>query len=92
MEKARAECSPCRATGLYRGFAEPAGVAVVCLACGGSGARDVEPGRETYRPFAGRRDRDDVRYVRRSRGAFVLSCGPVGQAISYADFRAGKLP
>lgn len=88
----KVECSSCRATGLYCGFAEPPGVTVVCLNCGGSGSKDVEPGCAIDRPFVVRRQRDDVSEVRRSRGSFALSCGPVGRAISYAEFRAGKLP
>ncbi len=42
------ECAACSGTGLYRGFAEPKGVAVICNRCGGSGA-----GLGT-KPFTGR--------------------------------------
>lgn len=31
------ECNSCGATGLYKGFAEPKGTAVVCSTCGGKG-------------------------------------------------------
>ncbi len=31
------ECRSCGATGLYKGFAEPKGTAVVCANCGGKG-------------------------------------------------------
>lgn len=31
------ECQSCSGTGLYRGFAEPKGTAVVCCSCKGTG-------------------------------------------------------
>jgi hypothetical protein len=31
------ECGSCKATGLYHGFMEPKGVAVICAGCKGSG-------------------------------------------------------
>ncbi len=31
------ECRSCGATGLYKGFAEPKGTAVICSTCGGKG-------------------------------------------------------
>lgn len=33
----RIECSACNGTGLYSGFAEPEGVAVICSRCSGKG-------------------------------------------------------
>lgn len=82
------DCPACGGTGLYRGFAEPEGVAVVCLECRGTGAKEF-----SYSPFHGRRLRTDVRYVRRSRGSLVaLGVGPTGDTISYDDFRHGKMP
>jgi len=36
------ECRSCQATGLYRGFAEPEGYAVVCHTCRGQGFEDVQ--------------------------------------------------
>lgn len=84
----KAECGDCRATGLYRGFAEPAGVGVVCLTCGGTGCKEM-----TYTPFTERKPRDDVRYVQRSSGSFIgASVGPRGGKITYQQFLSGQLP
>lgn len=85
--KVKAVCGPCRGTGLYRGFAEPKGVAVVCLECEGSGCKTVE-----YEPFVRRADRADVSEVRRSAGRLILNCGPSGGRVTYAEFQAGKMP
>lgn len=49
-------CPSCRGTGVYRGFAEPPGVGVVCLKCSGTGAASL-----TYEPFAGRAPRHPSR-------------------------------
>jgi hypothetical protein len=85
--KVKTECGACRGTGLYRGIAEPKGVAVVCLRCRGTGCEELE-----YVPFTERKRRDDVQTVRQSRGSFILSCGPVGDSVTYAEFIAGKMP
>jgi hypothetical protein len=81
------ECKACSGTGLYRGCAEPQGVAVVCFVCGGSGESLIE-----YTPFTGRKRRNDVQYVQRSKGSFILNCGPTGQSITYDQFFNGELP
>ncbi len=73
-ETVSAECDSCNATGIYRGFAEPKGVGVVCLSCGGSGCTEI-----TYTPFVRRHPRQDVETVQLSRG---------GKSISYRDFLA----
>lgn len=87
MAEVKAECGSCGGTGLYRGMAEPKGIAVVCLTCGGTGCKTI-----TYTPFQARKPRSDVRTVQRSAGSFILDCGPVGHAISYQDFQNGKMP
>lgn len=77
-----AECTSCKATGIYVGFAEPEGVGVRCLDCGSTGKVTI-----TYRPFTVRKLRRDVEIVRDSQGSFLpLGIGPSGLAISYADF------
>lgn len=81
------ECMSCGGTGLYRGFAEPKGTAVVCLYCKGTGCADI--GRT---PFIKRKERTDVDTVSRSRGTFILSCGSVGRNISYERFKNGEMP
>ena len=85
--KVKTQCRSCRGTGLYRGMAEPKGVAVLCLNCGGTGCSEIE-----YTPFTERQRRDDVATVRLSRGSFILSCGPVGSSVTYAEFLSGTMP
>ncbi len=87
MSKIKAVCGQCDGTGLYRGMAEPPGVAVVCLGCDGTGCHEMQ-----YMPFTGRKPSEGVREVRRSRGTFILDCGPAGPSITYAAFTAGHLP
>lgn len=89
------ECGSCQATGLYRGFAEPLGVAVVCLACDGSGFVDATNRTKTTssKSFSGLRHRQDVNTVCRSRGSFVaFGVGPTGGGISYQEFLDGIRP
>ena len=64
----KAECDACHGTGLYCGFAEPEGVAVVCVRCDGSGCMEVR-----YRPFEKRHGRRGIRTVRLSRGTFIVT-------------------
>jgi hypothetical protein len=81
-------CPHCGATGLYCGFAEPAGVAVVCLACEGTGCLKLK-----YTPFTGRQPKSGARTVRRSAGTFLVSgVGPTGDSVTYAEFERGILP
>jgi hypothetical protein len=81
MATVKAECGACRGTGLYRGMAEPEGVAVICLTCKGTGCKEL-----TYTPFTQRRRREGVRAIQQSRGSFILNCGPVGEAMTYDEF------
>jgi hypothetical protein len=93
MEPVKAECSSCRATGLYRGFAEPEGVGVVCINCEGTGCRTISTPGVTYTPFTERKRRNDVKIVKLSRGTFIgTGVGPGGRGISYEEFLAGKMP
>jgi hypothetical protein len=82
------ECPACRATGVYSGFAEPKGVAVVCLRCDGTGRQKL-----SYKPFTVRKRRDGVETVKRSQGAFIgTGVGPAGAGVSYEDFLRGRMP
>lgn len=82
------ECSSCSGTGIYRGFAEPPKVGVVCIYCAGLGCSTI-----TYEPFTKRKKRNDVDIVRRSAGTFIFTgVGPVGSSVTYNEFLAGKLP
>jgi len=86
--KIETQCNACAGTGVYRWFAEPPGVGVVCLTCNGTGCRVIE-----YVPFDGRQRRDGIDTVQESRGATILSCGPSDKAsVSYEQFFAGKMP
>jgi hypothetical protein len=82
------ECRSCRATGLYSGFAEPKGTAVVCLACRGSGAETLD-----YTPFTKRKAKSGIKTVSLSRGSLIVTgVGAVGGSITYAEFQKGKVP
>lgn len=84
----KAECSSCGGTGIYRGFAEPPGVGVVCVNCDGTGASTI-----LYTPFTTRKTRTDIKTVQRSRGSFIATgVGPVGNAVSYNEFLQGRKP
>lgn len=82
------ECRSCNGTGLYVGFAEPKGIAVVCVACKGGGCE-----RLTYTPFTARKPRTGITTVRRSAGTLIVTgVGPTGGSIPYEEFAKGKLP
>lgn len=84
----KTECSSCSGTGLYRGFAEPPGVAVICVNCDGTGCQEI-----LYTPFSCRKKRYDVQTVQRTRGTLVFAgVGPTGGTISYQEFLQGKKP
>jgi hypothetical protein len=86
-QSVKAECGACGGTGIYHGFAEPKGVGVVCLQCDGTGCAVIE-----YTPFTSRKRRNDITTVQRSRGAFIMNCGPGGNSVTYSDFLNGKMP
>jgi len=69
-----AQCSSCRGTGLYSGFAEAKGTAVICTTCKGTGKQIIK-----YIPFTALQRRDDVQTVKVSAGF-----------ISYQSFFSGK--
>lgn len=85
MTKVKINCSQCGATGLYQGMCEPEETAVVCLGCEGNGYKEVEA-------FSGLREKRGIKWVQKSKGSFILSCGPTGNSISYQDFKNGKRP
>lgn len=88
MKKIETECSSCDGTGIYCGFAEPEGVGVVCLSCGGSGCQTI-----SYKPFNRRRKREGIKTVRRSAGTLIVTgVGPVGGGVTYEEFLKGQMP
>lgn len=86
--KVKVECEACGASGLYRGCAEPAGTAVVCVECEGSGCIEI-----SLTPFTRRKGIRGVKTVSQSRGSFIgTGVGPVGGSITYQEFQQGKMP
>ena len=84
----KAECEACGATGLYCGFMEAKGEAVVCVRCDGTGCAKL-----SYTPFIKRHAKRGITTVRQSRGTFIATgVGPTGDGISYAEFAKGKMP
>jgi len=79
------QCKSCGGSGVYRGYQEAKGLAVVCHTCKGTGCEVLK-----YTPFKGRKRRNDVDIVRISGGAF--GSGPQGTTVSYEDFLQGRLP
>jgi len=87
MKRIETECQACGATGLYSGFAEAPGCAVVCLKCNGTGCAVL-----SYEPFRIRKASKGIKTVQVSQGVSILGCGGVGRSISYSDFRNGQMP
>jgi len=88
IKSVKAECTSCGATGVYSGFCEARGEAVVCLRCSGTGCEVVR-----YTPFTKRRNRKGIETVSNSRGGFIATgVGAVGASISYSSFKKGEMP
>jgi len=87
--KVEHECKDCGGTGVYCGFCEPKGTAVICLGCNGTGKQ-----ASMFRAFTGRKRRKGVKAVYNSRGSFILTgVGAVPEhSVSYVDFLKGKRP
>jgi len=84
----KAECSSCSGTGLYCGFCEPRGTAVVCLTCDGTGCQQI-----SYVPFERRKGKHGIQTVSRSRGSFIATgVGATGRPVTYREFEEGKMP
>lgn len=84
--KLEVECRPCGGTGVYRGYAEPKGVGVVCRDCLGEGRTTIE-----YTPFTGRKPAVGIEKVYATSRIFS-NIGPVGEFVSYEAFLAGERP
>lgn len=88
METVKAECSSCGGTGLYSGFAEPKGTAVICVTCDGTGCQEIR-----FKPFERRKGKRGIHTIKRSRGTFVgTGVGPTGRIVTYKEFQEGKMP
>lgn len=66
----RTECGDCGGTGLYCGFMEAKGEAVVCVRCGGTGCRTI-----SYKNFGGRKPRRGIKKVRFGSGLILDNPG-----------------
>lgn len=66
----KAECSSCGGTGLYCGFAEPKGTAVVCHTCRGTGCQSIK-----YTPFTQRKRKSGVQRVMTDGGIWFARTG-----------------
>jgi len=87
-KEVKAECTACGATGVYSGFCEPEGTAVVCIRCSGTGCQII-----SYVPFESRRRRKGIKTVSQSRGGFIATgVGATGKPITYSEFLKGKMP
>lgn len=83
MPKIKRQCPDCSGTGLYCGFAEPKGTAVVCMGCKGKGWNYI-----TYKEFTHRKMKSGVHTVQLSRGTFIVTgVGPVGDKMTYEQFQ-----
>lgn len=79
------ECPSCHGTGLYSGFCEGPGKAVVCHGCNGRGWNHY-----TYTEFTGRKHKRGIRIIQESRGSLII--GPMGGGdnpeMTYKEFEA----
>lgn len=82
MKSIKHECAACGGTGLYCGFCERKGTAVVCLCCEGKGWVTYE-----YKEFAGRKKRRGIKTINVSRGGFIATgVGATGEPMTYKQF------
>lgn len=76
------ECGACGGTGLYSGFCEAEGEAVICCQCDGKGWSNYE-----YNEFVGRKKKRGIKVIKRSRGNFIATgVGGYGESLTYAEF------
>lgn len=76
------ECDACYGTGLYCGFEEPKGTAVICLRCSGRGWIESR-----LKEFTHRKKKIGVKTIRYSRGSFIgTGVGGTGKEMTYAEF------
>lgn len=69
------ECVSCGATGLYKGFAEPEGTAVICNDCKGQGYREIRAVAHGVELFRGRKSNAKIRRVATDGGLWMLRTG-----------------
>lgn len=77
----RAVCESCGGTGLYNGFMEAPGEAVVCVMCNGTGCETI-----TYVPFERRKGRRGIKQVRFGSG-LILDTPTKENWFTYKEFQ-----
>lgn len=80
------QCPSCEGTGLYKGFAEGEGCAVVCSVCKGTGKSSY-----FYHPFTGRKGRKGIKRVFRSSCGYGSTAKGEG-GCTYEEWKAGQRP
>jgi len=78
-------CAACKGSGVYSGFAEPEGEAVLFYRCEGNGWISAIP-------FDGRVKRDDIKRVRLSQRERVEFSRNGDGSVTYEEFFAGQMP
>jgi hypothetical protein len=81
LHKVHIECPECRGTGLYVGFMEAKGDAVICVRCGGTGRQEIY-----IKPYTGRKERRGIKRVRAGSGLILDTPGD-SDWITYAEFK-----
>lgn len=89
-EKFKVECPACGATGLYKGFAEPPGTAVICNRCDGKGYYEAVAVTADAKIFSGRKKKPGVTKVICDGGLWMLRRGEQ-PAITIEEFEE-KVP
>ncbi len=72
MNDNKYECHYCEATGLYCGFAEKKGTAVICSECGGKGHLPARKAMKSSPVFTERRARSGVKRVYADGGLWMV--------------------
>lgn len=75
------ECDACGGTGLYSGFMEADGEAVICVRCGGKGCQTAK-----LREFTGRKRKNGIKKIRAGSG-LIIDNPKDAKWISYNDFK-----
>ena len=81
MREIQIECGDCSGTGLYCGFAEPNGTAVICHTCHGSGAQVIK-----CKMFTGRKPKHGITRVMTDGGLWMCRTGCEPSTISIKEF------
>lgn len=86
-ENFKIDCGACGATGLYKGFAEPPGTAVICNNCRGKGYREATAVMEGVKLFTQRKPKPGITRVMGDGGMWMTRQGNE-KTISIEEFNA----